>query len=138
MKTIKILQKIGIFFFIFSFIVIPIFASAAEDVIVEPKTPKTTSGGGNINIPNPLQGGVKDFMSLVTMILNKIIMPIAAIGVVVFIIYAGFKYVLAQGNPAEITKAHQRLLWGLIGAGILLGAAGISQVVQTTINQLVK
>jgi type IV secretory pathway VirB2 component (pilin) len=83
-------------------------------------------------ICNPFAGG-DDFMSLLTAILNNVVLPIAAVFVVIFIIYAGFKYVTAQGNPAEIKKAHERLLWSLIGAGILLGASAISQVVQHTV-----
>ena len=65
-------------------------------------------------------------------------MPIAAVAVVVWIIWAGFQYVLAQGNPKKVEEAHQRLLWSLVGAGILLGAAGISSVVQNTINALIR
>jgi Tfp pilus assembly protein PilN len=55
-----------------------------------------------------------------------------------YVIFAGFKYVQAKGNPAEIQKAHQRLLWTLIGVGVLLGAAGISAVLQTTVNSFLK
>jgi hypothetical protein len=56
--------------------------------------------------------------------------------VTLYIIYAGFTFVTAQGNPGEIQKAKQRLLWALIGAAILLGAAGIAEVVKTTVNQV--
>jgi type IV secretory pathway VirB2 component (pilin) len=76
-------------------------------------------------------------MELVTTILNNVVMPIAAVAVVIFIIWAGFTFLQAQGKPAEIDKAKQRLLWSLIGAGVLLGAAGISAVVQSTINSLI-
>lgn len=64
-------------------------------------------------------------------------MPIAAVAVVVWIIWAGFNFLMAQGNPAKIDQAKQRLLWSLIGAGILLGAAGISTVVQNTVRALI-
>ena len=132
MKTFK---KIGTFLFIFSFIVLPVFAYAQGTLPNNPSQPSgpTQTGGisgtgGTINIPNPLRDGTNNLMSLIVTILNKIVMPIAAIAVVVFIIYAGFTYVLAQGNPVEIKKAHDRLLYGLIGAGIVLGAVGISKV----------
>ena len=64
-------------------------------------------------------------------------MPIAAVAVVCYIIWAGFMYVVAQGNEKKIKEAHDRLLWALIGAGILLGASAISQVVVTTINSII-
>ena len=91
-----------------------------------------------INIPNPLSNSVgNSLLSLLNVILTRIIMPIAAIFVVVWIIWAGFTYVTANGNPAKIKTAHQRLLWALVGAVILLGAAGISAVVQNTVNGLI-
>ena len=90
-----------------------------------------------IDIRNPTRGVGDDLISLLNAILNKVVMPIATVMVVLWIIWAGFSYVLAQGNPAKIEQAHQRLLWSLIGAGILLGAAAISIVVQNTIKALV-
>ena len=45
---------------------------------------------------------------------------------------------MAQGNEKEITAAHENLKWALIGTGILLGAAGISTVVQNTVTALIK
>ena len=92
----------------------------------------------NINIPNPFNcggtGGSCTLLTLLTAILNNIIMPIAAVVAVMYIIFAGFKYVQARGNPAEIQKAHQRLLWTLIGVGVLLAASGISLVLQNTVQ----
>lgn len=133
----KTLKKIGVYLFVFSLIVLPLVAHAQIDA-EEPGSSGSGASGGDIIIPNPLKGGVNDFMSLLVLVLNTIIMPIAAIAIVVFIIYSGFMFVMAQGNPTKIAEAKQRLLWGLIGGGIILAAAGISEVVKTTINQLVK
>ncbi len=91
-----------------------------------------TPPGGSGQIPNPL-AGANTLTALLKLILNNIVMPIAAIVVVIYIIWAGFSYVTARGNSKKIEEAHQRLLWALIGAGILLGAAGISSVIQTTV-----
>ncbi len=122
---------------------IPLFAMA------QPATPGGgtgspssggTSGTGSQVIPpvqNPLKGA-NDLMSFIRAILNNIIMPIAAVGVVFWIIWSGFQYLLAQGNPTKIKAANTQLLWSLIGAGILLGAAGISAVVERTVRELVK
>jgi hypothetical protein len=63
-------------------------------------------------------------------------MPIAAVGVTFWIIYAGFGFLSAQGNPTKINAARENLQWSLIGAGILLGAVGISAVVQNTVRAL--
>lgn len=104
-----------------------------------------TGGAGNVTIPvripNPFNcggaGGNCTLMTLINSILNGIVMPIAAVGVTVWIIWAGFGFITAQGNPGEIQKAKQRLLWALVGAGILLGAVGISAVVTSTVRALI-
>lgn len=113
---------------VFSFIILsflsifPFIASAA-----------CTSG----QICNPFKGG-DTLPELIDAVLNNVIMPIAAVASVVYIIWAGFKYVLAQGKPAEIEKATDNLKYALIGVGILLGAAGISKVMVATVNSLIK
>ena len=99
--------------------------------------PGASSSGGttyNIQIENPLSVGNK-LTDIIVAVLNNVVMPIAAVAVVLYIIFAGFKYVSARGNPAKIQSAHQNLLWALVGTGILLGAAGISSVLQNTVNQ---
>jgi len=97
---------------------------------------------GSSNCPsgqlcNPLNG-INDLPTLISTILNKIVEPLAAVAVVVMIIYSGFKFLTAQGNATEIAKARTSLLWVLIGAGILLGAAAIAAAVQGTFSQLFK
>ena len=121
------IKKFSIYLIILSILILPFFAYSAGT---------TPLVGGKI--PNPLASNNSSLMSLITDVLNKIVMPIAAVFVTIWIIYAGFKYVIAQGKPAEIEKAHKTLLWSLIGAGILLGAAAISKVVETTITALTR
>ncbi len=99
-------------------------------------TPATTQTI-NVKIENPFNGG-DSLMDLLTKILNSVILPIAAVAVTMWIIWAGFQFVLAQGNPGAIDKAKSNLLWSLIGAGILLGAVGISAAVQSTFDALTK
>ncbi len=94
----------------------------------------------NVHIENPFvcKGGQADctLMDFVYAILNNIVMPIAAVFVVLWIIYAGFQFITAQGNEKKIGDAKQNLLWSLIGAGILLGSAAIAEVVKNTIDLL--
>ncbi len=128
------MKKISIHIFIASFLFLPIFLHAQD---INP----TTDSSSNIRINNPFSCGLADnnqctLIDLINQILDNVVMPIAGVAVVIYIIYAGFTFVTAQGKPAEITIAKNRLLWGLIGAGILLGAAGISGVVTKTIDQL--
>ncbi len=111
-------------------------------VLAQPSTqigssPSPSAAPTTIKIPNPFKGGT-DLMSFITSVLNNIIMPIAAVGVVVWIVWAGFQFVLAQGKPDAIKKARDNLMWSLIGAGILLGAAAISVAVKSTIEALIR
>ena len=109
-------------------------------IFADAQTPDTVTNVETIH--NPFNCGVTDndkctLVDLITALLKNIVMPIAAIASVLYIIWAGFKYVQARGNPGEITKANQNLLWVLIGVGVLLGAVGISEVVQNTIKALI-
>ncbi len=67
--------------------------------------------------------------------LFEILIQIGVVVVVMAIIYAGFLFVMAQGNPEQLNKAKSTLLWTIIGAFVLLGAQIIAGVIQTTIKQ---
>jgi hypothetical protein len=109
---------------------LPIFIFA-QGGFIQPYAPVTGT------IPNPFNctGGCT-IIDLITAILRNIVMPIAAVGVTFWIIYAGFGFLSAQGNPTKINAARENLQWSRIGAGILLGAVGISAVVQNTVRAL--
>jgi hypothetical protein len=55
---------------------------------------------------------------------------------VLFIVYAGFKFVLAMGNPGKLAEARQNLMYTLIGIGIFLGAWLLALVIANTVNSL--
>ena len=89
------------------------------------------SGG----FPNPFGNNITN----ITQILNPLIDLIINIGgilVVFFIIYAGFKMVLAQGDPGKIGDAKKMLFWSIIGGLILLGSKVLAEVVKATVEQL--
>ncbi len=134
------LKKISINLVIINLFIIPIIAHGENpSSINSAPNPSSINDSApiNINIPNPTTAG-STLMEVLTALLNKVVMPVAAVAVVIWIIWAGFTYVVANGNPEKIKKAHERLLWALVGAGILLGAAGISAVVKSTIEGVLK
>jgi hypothetical protein len=127
------MKKLLTNFFIFILLLLPLFVTAAGK-----GTPGPSDGTQvEVNIKNPTKAG-DTLMEVLVSLLNKVVMPVAAVAVVLWIVYAGFTFVTAQGKPKEIGEAQQRLLWSLIGAGVLLGAAGISSVVERTIKEIVK
>src|SRR3989344_3970098 len=82
----------------------------------------------DIKIENPFKGG-DNLYEFIKTIINSILLQIGAILAVVMTIYAGFLYVTAQGDTAKIKKAHDALLYTIIGAAILLGAWVIAEAI---------
>lgn len=131
------INKVFLGFILTGLFVLPAFIGAQEAIPTTPGTPTNSNTNISVKFNNPLKCGDNcTLMGLITLILNNVIMPIAAVAVVLYIIWAGFKFVTAQGNPKKIEEARDNLLWALIGAGILLGAAAISEVVKRTVESL--
>jgi hypothetical protein len=65
-------------------------------------------------------------------ILNTVIIFLFPV-VVLMIVYTGFLFVQAQGNPEKINKARQALLWTVIGGLIVLGGFAIAQMLEATV-----
>ncbi|HVV39321.1 MAG TPA: pilin [Candidatus Paceibacterota bacterium] len=82
---------------------------------------------------NPLK--FKTVCGLVTGLL-KAVMVIGIPVAILFIVWAGFKFVLAQGNPGELTEARSNFLNVIIGIGIFVGASLIAAVIMNTLQQL--
>ena len=82
-------------------------------------------------LPNPLKvSSVSDLLYLAVDIATYIGVVLA----VIFLIYAGFKYIAAQGNSVKITEAHHFLLAVVIGIAILIGASAIVNVIENTLT----
>jgi hypothetical protein len=106
-------------------------------VFVTPFLVQAQSGGnplGPITIVNPFKSNTIE--GFIKTIVNEILIPIGGVVAVMMIIYAGYLYVTARGNPGKIETAHKALLWAVIGAAILLGAWVISNAITATIAQL--
>lgn len=84
-------------------------------------------------IDNPIN--IDNILDLITKIL-EIMMQIGLPVIAIALVYVGLKYVMAQGNPAEIKKAHEAFLWVVIGAAIVLGAIVIRTIIQGTVDSL--
>lgn len=103
--------------------------SASTLNLTPPGTAPTPSGG----LENPLKAGtLKGFLLAILDILLVFALPV----IVFFIMYAGFLYVTAQGDPTKIKTAHSALTWSVVGGVIILGAKLIIDVIQNTVNAL--
>lgn len=97
------------------------------------QTATTNSSGEVIKLKNPLGGGEVDSIPLLVEKLLEIVLQIGVPLVAIMIIYSGYLFVAARGNPGELTKAKETLKYTFIGAAILLGAYVIAEALVGTI-----
>jgi hypothetical protein len=91
------------------------------------------SGRGiTVELQNPLR--MNTLEELLIAILNLIMILMVPV-IVFFIIWAGFLYVTARGNVAQVQQATKALTFAIIGAVIILGAVAISQMIGNTVDQ---
>jgi heme/copper-type cytochrome/quinol oxidase subunit 2 len=91
--------------------------------------------GGPHPLGNPLEGTANTIPEFIDKILEMVV-TIGGPIVVFFIIYSGFLFVVARGNPEKISTAKTTLFWTIIGAVIVLGALVISTAISGTIDQI--
>ncbi len=139
---------VSIFFVLTIYFGMPIFVNAASfgptdnafDTTgssfgqTENTIPSQTPGGSNEKLINPLKGG-GNLQSFLLNILDFII-NIGSIIVILMLVFVGFKFVTAQGEPGKISEAREMLLWTVIGALVLLGSKAIALGVDATVKAL--
>ena len=84
-------------------------------------------------ICNPIK--FPNFISFALELVNVVI-QYGALLIVVFIVFAGFKFVTAQGNSEKVSEAKKMLTWIIVGAFVLLGVYVIKAAICGTIEQL--
>jgi len=84
-------------------------------------------------ILNPITAtDFKGVVLTIARLLMTIGIPLAAI----FIIFTGFKFVAARGDPKQLQEAKSMLLWTLIGTAVIVGAYAIATAVVNFANNL--
>lgn len=53
-----------------------------------------------------------------------------------FVVYAGFKFLTAQGNETKLTDAKKNIGYVILGALLILGAWALAQLLGGTVNEL--
>lgn len=93
-------------------------------------TPPSSQAVRSFTLNNPLKfNSISGFISALLSAVIAIGIPIA----VLFVVYAGFKFVMAQGNPEELKSARSNLVWTLVGIGIFLGASLLAEIIRQTL-----
>ena len=117
----KVLTKIAIHTLLFA---LPLIVLA---------NPTTNAQPVKIEITNPLKA---TSVSQVMTAFFDILVQLGAVAVVLAIIYAGFLFVAAKGNPEELNKAKKTFYWTIIGSLVLLGAQIIASVIEKTLKEI--
>lgn len=82
---------------------------------------------------NPL--GYETIEELLTNILGAVV-TIAFPFIVLFLVYAGFLFVSAQGNEEKLGTAKKVFLWTVVGGLLVLGAEALSIAIEGTIKEI--
>lgn|SRR3989338_6318421 len=90
---------------------------------------------GLTEFQNPL--GVDTLQEFLVKFL-EILIQIAFPFIVLAVIYTGFLFVKAQGNPEELKVAKNAFLWTVIGALLILGALAVSELIKATVDQVIR
>lgn len=85
------------------------------------------------DIPTDVITSGEDLLEIIDNITNWIFVILLAVATL-FLIFAGFLFVTAGGNPEQTTKARQMLINALIGVAIALGAKGLVAVVKSLLG----
>lgn len=110
----------------------PVVLAAANPVTGTTGTPVLTPPLGNSSTGEPT--------NLKTVFLNllNIAQTILIMLATLYLIYAGFMFVIAKGDPAKIKKAKDALLWGLIGTALILCAEVLAYGIGDTVKEVFK
>lgn len=86
-----------------------------------------------VALQNPLNA--PDLQGLISEILGYVV-SIGTILLTLILVFVGFQYVMARGNPEKVQSAHQALLWTIVGGLLLLGASALSAAISATVQAL--
>jgi hypothetical protein len=113
------------------FLAAPVLNAAVAPAPVAPAGPTAPAITNEYKLNNPIK--VDSIQELLNLIL-KLVIIIATPIVVLFIVFAGFKYVTARGNPGEIEQASQALTYAIIGGVLIIGAVAIAEIIKNLVN----
>ncbi len=106
-------------------------ALAVALVLISPQV--IWAAGFTFDVASHLNPGITTIEGLLVAILNIFII-IATPIIVLFIIYAGFLYVTAQGNIQQVQQATRALTYAIIGAILVLGSVALAQIIENVVG----
>ncbi len=89
--------------------------------------------GSTGGLCNPLgYNSLWEFLQRILKLVIQIGFPV----IVLFIVFIGFKFITAEGNPEKLKEVRSLFFWAIIGALIVLGAQALALAIQATVAQI--
>ncbi len=85
-------------------------------------------------LPNPL--GVTSLYDFLLVVVRLVMSFVVYPAIIAMWVWSGFAYVIAQGNPEALKKAHQWLLWAVISTIVIFTLQGLLLALKGTVNQV--
>lgn len=125
----KNLQKILLVASVFYIMVFPFLIAVAADI-----KPGTIPSAGQIGITQ--ESPVRDVSGLVGTVADIVswTYTIFFAVAVIFILFAAFNYLTAQGQPEKIQTAHKMLIWAAVAIAVALLAVGAQAIVKSFLS----
>ncbi len=103
-------------------------------------TPTTPAAPAKPLFTPPLGNGTEGGTDLRTILFNVIdvVQTLLIMATTLYLIYAGFMFVTAKGDPGKLKKAKDGLLWGLVGAALILCAEVLAYGIGDTVKEVFK
>ncbi len=108
-----------------------IYATSAAIIV---STGLAEAGTGAL--ANPLNPAVSTISTFIEGALKAMVMVALPI-LTVFIVFSGFRFILAQGNQEALKKAQTNFKFVIIGTVLVLGAWTISSILVSTVTQVI-
>jgi len=86
-----------------------------------------------LNPPQTSIRGLSDVNRVIVNIVNWV-MGIFFVVAVLFIFYAAYLYLTAAGNPEQVTKAHNQLIYSIVAIAVALLAGSVRFIVANVLG----
>lgn len=78
-----------------------------------------------------------DLSQVVTAVVD-VVQVLLIMATVLYLLYAGLMFVTARGDANKISQARDALLWGMVGAALIIGARVLVAAIQSGVGNILK
>jgi hypothetical protein len=78
---------------------------------------------------SPRFPGANTIGDIANLLLSKYFCPLLGFFLLLYLVFAGYEWMVSQGNPKAIESARNKILWGIVGFCIIFAAYWVVQIV---------